>query len=105
MPPAAAADSSRPSDRARNGSTRSSTSTAAAKAWRPSPIVWRSVAAPRMATIVQARRTLGSNRVRTANHVTATAIPNSRWRGDRATNSRPIAATTRATFEPLTAVR
>lgn len=106
-PAVAETDSNRPSDRARNGSTRMRSSVAPASAWIGSERNPRACADSTRPAITDARNTLGSSRVSKANQ--ASTPKSSRRRAGpripsaRASTSAP--ASTIATLEPLTAVR
>ena len=106
-PAVATADNTSPSDAARNGSSRIRRRTVAANDRTGSARTPRLAAIRTTAAITEARMTLGSKRVSTANHATAVAISRRRPRAPTpkmdATSTVPAATT--ATFEPLTATR
>lgn len=106
-PAVAPADRSMPRDPAMPGSSSTSASTATARAWRGSPTTPRTPASSTTAAIAEARSTLGSQRVRTANQTrpAARTTRRTRWPARNAAVTTSSPATTRATFDPLTATR
>lgn len=106
-PAVAPAESSIPREPAIPGSSSTSVSTATASACRGSPTTPRTPDSSTTAAMAEARRTLGSQRVSTANQTRPVASTTRRARGPArhaaVTTSSPAA--TSATFEPLTATR